>query len=324
MTSTTLIHPACDELSASPTESIGATSHDVSVKLRVVMLITILLPFVGLIAAMVLLWHVAFSWVYLALLGGMYVITAMGVTIGFHRLFTHRSFKSPKWIEFVLGVFGSMSVQGPVLVWTAVHRRHHHHSDQEGDPHSPHQHGETIFGMLRGFLHAHMSWMLTKHPADLDRYIPDLNSDKSLQIVNKLFTLWVALGLALPAALGGLLTGTWMGVLLGFIWGGLVRVFVGHHVTWSVNSVCHIWGTQSFRSNDESRNNAMIGILAFGEGWHNNHHAFPTSARHGLRWYEFDLSYAIIKAMSLVGLAREIRVPTSERMAAKALIRRPD
>lgn len=288
-----------------------------SLKFRVIMLITVMLPFLGLIAAMILLWHVAFSWVYLALLIGMYALTAMGVTIGFHRLFTHRSFQTPRWVSFVLGVCGSMAVQGPVLMWTAVHRQHHQHSDDEGDPHSPHLHGETVIGALRGFLHAHMGWMFADEAQDFDRYIPDLKRDRVLRVVDRLFPLWVALGLVLPAALGGLLTWSWTGVLLGFIWGGLVRVFIGHHITWSINSVCHIWGSRPFRSNDESRNNVLFGFLAFGEGWHNNHHAFPTSARHGLRWWQFDMSYEIIRVMSWLGLARAIRVPTAERMAAK-------
>ena len=284
---------------------------------RVIMLMTILLPFLGLVTAMILLWHVAFSWVYLAIMVTMYTITALGITIGYHRLFTHRSFQAPRWVSITLGVLGSMMVQGPVLMWAAVHRQHHHHSDEEGDPHSPHRHGETVIGALRGFVHAHLGWLFHDVSQDVERYIPDLCRDPALRMVDRCFVLWVALGLILPAIAGGLLTWSWTGVLLGFIWGGLVRVFLGHHITWSINSVCHIWGTRPFRSNDESRNNAIFGYLAFGEGWHNNHHAFPTSARHGLRWWQFDLSYEVIRVMAWLKLARAIRVPTSERMAAK-------
>ena len=285
--------------------------------IRITMLLTVMLPPAGLAMAMVLLWHVAFSWAYLALLIAMYTITAMGVTVGFHRLFTHCSFKSPRWVVFILAVCGSMAVQGPILMWTAMHRRHHQFSDHEGDPHSPHMHGEGVIGVLRGFFHAHLGWMFEAAPNNVQRYVPDLAEDSMVRFVDRLFPFWVALGMLIPAALGGLLTWSWMGVLLGFIWGGLVRVFLGHHITWSVNSVCHIWGSQPFKSNDESRNNALLGIVTFGESWHNNHHAFPTSARHGLRWWEIDLSYLAIKGMSLVGLAREIRVPTRERLDAK-------
>jgi stearoyl-CoA desaturase (delta-9 desaturase) len=289
-----------------------------SLKMRVIMLATVLIPPAGLVAAMILLWQVAFDWVHLALLGGMYIATAVGVTVGFHRLFTHRSFKTPRPVMLILGVLGSMAVQGPLFEWVAVHRRHHHHSDEEGDPHSPHLHGESVLGALRGLFHAHLGWMFLETISESDRYLGDLRQDRMLRLVSRLFPLWVALGLLIPAALGAALTGTWWGALLGFIWGGLVRVFIGHHVTWSINSVCHVWGSRPFRTNDESCNNLVFGILAFGEGWHNNHHAFPTSARHGLRWWQLDLSYLIIRALGLLGLAHDIRVPTAERMIAKA------
>src|SRR5262245_6768987 len=213
-------------MTSSPHPSVLASplsqAHSCSLKFRIVMIITIVLPFLGLVAAMVLLWQVAFSWVYLALLAGMYTVTAMGITIGFHRLFTHCSFQAPRWVSIALGILGSMMVQGPVLMWTAVHRQHHQYSDEEGDPHSPHQHGDSILGALRGFVHAHMGWLFTDAPEDVQRYIPDLMRDKALRVVDRLFPLWVALGLIVPAALGGLLTWSWMGIVLGFIWGGLV------------------------------------------------------------------------------------------------------
>src|SRR5262245_51187138 len=186
--------------------SAGRLAVGSSLQMRLAMLATILLPFAGLILAMVLLWHVAFSWVYLAVLLGMYMLTAIGVTVGFHRLFTHSAFKAPRWVVFTLGVLGSMSVQGPILVWAAVHRQHHHHSDDDGDPHSPHLHGDSVLGALRGFWHAHMGWMFDDHPADMDRYIPDLRRDALLCMVNRYFPLWALLGLLLPAILGGVLT----------------------------------------------------------------------------------------------------------------------
>lgn len=284
---------------------------------RLINLGLVVIPFVGLVAAIVLLWGVALSWTHLAVFGGMYLLTVFGVTVGYHRYFTHRSFKTWKPIAVCLAVLGSMAVQGPVLNWVADHRRHHQHSDDEGDPHSPKTHGSGVWGMLRGMWHAHMGWMFEATPADRDRYVGDLKKDRVIRWIDRLFPLWAVLGLLVPAALGGLLTMSWVGVLLGFIWGGLVRVFFVHHVTWSVNSICHFWGAKPFNTGDESRNNAVFGVLAMGEGWHNNHHAFPTSARHGLRWWQLDASYVVIWVMSKIGLAWDVRVPSPARVAMK-------
>ncbi len=293
---------------------------------RVINLIAVLLPVAGLIVAIVLLWGVAFNWGLLAILGGMYVIAGLGITVGYHRLFTHRSFKAPRPVSIALAIMGSMAVEGPVLQWVATHRKHHQHSDKPDDPHSPHTHGNDLLGVLRGIWHAHMGWLFDSHAfdvrsegrsGDFARYTKDLASERWCRVINATFPLWVLLGLLIPAGLGGLLMMSWTGVLLGFLWGGLVRILLLHHVTWSINSVCHLWGTRPFRSHDHSRNNAILGVLALGEGWHNNHHAFPTSARHGLRWWEFDLSYLVIRAMGMVGLASEIRVPSGERMQTK-------
>ena len=286
---------------------------------RVANLIGVLLPFAGLIAAIVLLWGVAFNWIYLAIMAVMYVLTAFGITIGYHRLFTHSSFRTPRPMVALFAILGSMAVEGSLIRWAAVHRSHHQHSDHDEDPHSPHAHGAGFWSMMKGMWHAHMGWFLGAPNFELSRYVPDLEKDPMLRWFAKTNLMWAGVGLLIPAALGGLLTMSWLGVLLGFIWGGLVRIFLVHHVTWSINSVCHIWGSKSFRSHDESRNNALFGILAMGEGWHNNHHAFPTSARHGLRWWQIDTSYMVIRAMGLVGLASDIRVPSRERQAEKAL-----
>jgi stearoyl-CoA desaturase (delta-9 desaturase) len=284
---------------------------------RVVSILTIGLPLVGLIAAIAYLWGTAFSWVHLALLVVGYLLTALGITVGYHRLFTHKSFSTNVVMKVALGVLGSMAVQGPILQWVAVHRRHHQHSDREHDPHSPNVHGAGLISFVRGFVHAHCGWFFKAEPGGLDRYVPDLKADKAVRWTSKLFLVWVVMGLALPALIAGLVTGTWMGALLGLCWGGLARVFLVHHVTWSVNSVCHLWGTRPYASHDHSRNNALFGILALGEGWHNNHHAFPASARHGLAWWQLDVSYLVIRAMGLVGLASDIRVPAPERLALK-------
>lgn len=300
---------------STPAERPAAGSH--LFRARVINLVLVVLPFVGLVAAIVLLWGIALDWQHLMLFGVMYLLTVLGITIGYHRLFTHRSFKTPRPVGVLLAVLGSMAVQGPLFNWVADHRRHHQHSDNEGDPHSPHTHGHGVLGTLRGLWHAHLGWLFDPTPADRDRYVGDLRKDRVMTWVSRLFPLWAGLGLLLPAVLGGLLTMSWLGVLLGLVWGGLVRLFFVHHVTWSVNSICHLWGTRPFEGRDESRNNAVFGIVAMGEGWHNNHHAFPTSARHGLRWWEIDASYFVIWAMSKVGLAWDVRIPSRERVEAK-------
>ena len=285
---------------------------------RVATLAAIVVPFLGLVAAGVLLGTWGFHWVDLGLLVGMYALTGLGITVGFHRLFTHRSFETNSVVKFVLAVLGSMAVQAPLLHWVAQHRRHHQHSDTPGDPHSPHHHGAGPLGWLRGFWHAHIGWAFDPDAAGLPRYVTDLRRSALLRVASALFPVWVALGLLIPAALGGLLAGTWAGALCGLLWGGLVRLFLVHHVTWSVNSACHLWGRRPFPTADQSRNNALFGVLALGEGWHNNHHAFPTSARHGLRWWEFDLSYWAIRALALLRLAWDVKLPAKRAPAARA------
>ena len=213
----------------------------VGLRVRLINFAAVTIPFAGLVAAIILLWGVAFNWVYLALLGGMYVATAIGINVGYHRFFTHRSFKTPRFIEGILAALGSMAVEGPVIQWAAVHRCHHQHSDDHDDPHSPHSPGEGLWGIIRGMWHAHMGWLFRPHPPGLARYVNDLRKDRLVRRMSQLFPFWVLVGLLIPAALGGLFTLSWMGVLLGFIWGGLVRIFLVHHVTWSINSVCHIW-----------------------------------------------------------------------------------
>jgi stearoyl-CoA desaturase (delta-9 desaturase) len=302
-------------------DSSAATLHvqapAAALKVRVINFIAIVTPLIGLLAACIMLWGTAFSWTYLLLLVGMFIVTGLGITVGFHRLFTHRSFECPAWVRYAFGAMGSMAVEGPVLHWVAEHRRHHQYSDHDGDPHSPHGHGETWGDMLRGAWHSHVGWMFRRSSRDLPRYVKDLRSDPVVCRINRQFGLWVLIGLLVPAILGGLLTMSWIGVLLGFLWGGLARVFLVHHVTWSVNSICHLWGARPFEAHDHSRNNAIVGILALGEGWHNNHHAFPTSARHGLAWWQFDLSYMVIRTLKAVGLAWGVRIPDAERVQRK-------
>jgi stearoyl-CoA desaturase (delta-9 desaturase) len=221
----------------------------------------------------------------------------------------------------ILGVTGSMAVEGNILWWVAMHRRHHQHADHDDDPHSPHLHGEGFTGMLSGLWHSHIGWLFAPMPVDLDRYVGDLRRDPVVYTISRWFPAFVALGLVIPAVAGGLATQSWNGALLGFIWGGLVRTFFVHHVTWSINSVCHFWGAQPFKGDDHSRNNPLFGLLGMGEGWHNNHHAFPTSARHGLWWWQFDSTYLLIRLMEKLGLVWRVKVPTREAIEAKRLRR---
>jgi stearoyl-CoA desaturase (delta-9 desaturase) len=272
-------------------------------------LAAVILPFLGLVAVAISLWGWGFSWIELGLLLGMYFLTAVGITVGFHRLFTHRAFETNRVIQVVLAGLGSMAAQGPLLTWVAQHRRHHQLSDTPGDPHSPHLHGKGVRGLLSGMWHAHMGWFFRADAPELVNYVKDLRQSSSLRVASALFPLWVCIGLLIPTLLGGLLTGTWTGALCGLLWGGLARIFLVHHVTWSINSVCHVWGRRPFPTTDHSRNNFLFGVIALGEGWHNNHHAFPTSARHGLRWWQIDISYWVIRTLACVGLAWKVKVP---------------
>jgi stearoyl-CoA desaturase (delta-9 desaturase) len=281
---------------------------------RFVTFIVITTPLLGLVAAPFFLWGWGFTWTDFGVLVGMYILTALGITVGFHRLFTHRSFETYTGVKIILAALGSMAVQGAMLKWVAVHRRHHQHSDTPEDPHSPHHQGHGVLGVLRGAWYAHIGWFFRRDPDNLERYVTDLRKSTALRVGSGLFLLWVLLGLVLPATLGGLISG-WAGVWTGLIWGGLVRVFLVHHVTWSVNSACHLWGFRPYQSGDHSRDNVVFGVLALGEGWHNTHHAFPTSARHGLRWWQIDVSYWVIRMLSFVRLAWDVRLPSREAIA---------
>lgn len=297
--------------------SVETDLPPISLMHRVINLLVVTVPFAGFAAAIVLLWGRGFDWLHLGLLLGMYIITAGGITVGYHRLFTHRSFETNRVLKAFFAICGSMAVQGPLLDWVATHRRHHQHSDHDGDPHSPHSHGSGIVGTFKGMWHAHVGWIFEPLTPELYRYVGDLRKDGMLRAISATFTVWVAVGLLLPALIAGLVTMSWTGALLGFVWGGLARIFLAHHVTWSINSVCHVWGSRPFRNDDESRNNFIFGVLALGEGWHNNHHAFPTSARHGLRWWQIDMSYWLIRWMEAVGLATKVRTPTLAAQRAK-------
>jgi len=276
----------------------------------------VVVPFAGVLAAVVLLWNSWVDGIDLALLAAFYVLTAVGVTVGFHRLLTHRSFQTHPWLERTFAVLGSMSVQGSVLDWVADHRKHHAHTDEEGDPHSPHVgHGSGLSGLW----HAHMGWLTeTQGQADWRRYATDLYEDPKMRAIGRRFPLVVGLSLLLPTLAGFALHGwTLEGAIRGFIWGGLVRIFLVHHVTWSVNSVCHFFGKRRFHVDDRSTNVAWLALVSLGESWHHNHHAFPRSAEHGLRRWELDPSALIIRALERFGLAWRVVRIAPERQAAR-------
>ncbi len=296
----------------------GAQSSPLPLSTRLLSLVAVVAPVAGLITGCILLWGSGFGWVHLSIFVGMYLLSGLGITVGYHRLFTHRSFETYRVVQFVLAALGAMAVQGPLLRLVAMHRRHHQHSDHPGDPHSPHLQAPGIVGLLRGLWHAHVGWVFQPDPAGLARYSQDLRKDVPTRVASALFPLWVVLSLLIPTVLGGLLTMSWWGALLGLLWGGLARICLVHHVTWSVNSVCHFWGRRPFQVHDESRNNFIFGLLALGEGWHNNHHAFPTSARHGLRWWQIDVTYQFIRMLALVGLAWSVRRPDTATLAAQS------
>jgi stearoyl-CoA desaturase (delta-9 desaturase) len=293
-----------------------ATRHGMSTVERVGNLVAVVLPFAGLIAAMVLLWNSWFDWIDVAIMVGLYLLCGFGVTVGYHRLLTHKAFQTFKPIEYVFAVLGSMSVQGSVLDWVADHRKHHAHTDEEGDPHSPHVgHGSGLSGLY----HAHVGWLFETHgQADWKRYAPDLYEDKGMRRINKAFP-WIALySIALPTFLGFWLHGwTLQGAIQGLVWGGLVRIFFLHHITWSINSVCHFFGTRRFDVEDKSTNVAWLALPSLGEAWHHNHHAFPRSASHGLKGREIDISAAFITGMEKLGLAWKVVRISDERQQQK-------
>jgi stearoyl-CoA desaturase (delta-9 desaturase) len=281
----------------------------------------VVVPFIATIAAVILLWNSLVSPADLAIAAVMYILTAVGITVGFHRLLTHRSFQTAKPTEYVFAVLGSMAVQGPTIAWVADHRKHHAHTDEEGDPHSPHVgvDGGGVRNVFTGLWHAHSGWLMsTQGRADWKRYAPDLYEDPGMRFISRHFVALVFATLAIPALAGYLVSGTLLGALTGLLWGGLVRIFFVHHVTWSVNSVCHFLGSRRFDTDDRSTNVFWLALPSLGESWHHNHHAFPRSAVHGLKRWEPDPSALIISALEKVGLARNVIRISPERQAERA------
>ncbi|WP_181320050.1 acyl-CoA desaturase [Saccharothrix carnea] len=272
-------------------------------------------PALALAAAVPLAWGRGLGWVDVGLAAFFYTATCLGVTVGFHRYFTHGAFRANRALRIALAVTGSMAMQGPVIGWVADHRRHHAYADREGDPHSPWLFGTSARALAKGFWHAHMGWLFQRELTNAARFAPDLLADEDIQRVNRWFPALTAVTLLAPALAGGLITWSWWGALTAFFWAGLVRVAVLHHVTWSVNSICHMIGDRPFTSRDKSANFWPLAILSMGESWHNSHHADPTCARHGVRRGQIDISARLIRAFEKFGWATDVRWPRPERLA---------
>jgi len=263
------------------------------------------------------------GWVYgveildIAILAVMYVATIVGIEVGFHRYMSHHAFVAIRPLGVLLVILGSMAAQGPVMFWASTHRRHHAFSDQGGDPHSPKHQGSGMAGLLRGLFHAHMGWLFKPQQGDWMRYARDLLKDRTLIYLNLYYWVWILLGLVLPGVVCGLITGTWFGALKGFLWGGLLRIFLVHHVVWSVNSLCHQFGTRPFQTREDSRNNVWLALFSLGGSWHNNHHAFPRTADNRMAWWQIDLCGLIIRALGALRLVRKIYFPPREVREAR-------
>ena len=277
----------------------------------------VFIPLLGVFAAGFVLWGNGLSWTDLAISAVFYVVTMHGITVGFHRYFTHGSFKARRGLRIALAIAGSMAIQGPVTRWVADHRRHHAFSDDEGDPHSPWRYGGGVKGLTRGLLHAHVLWLFDTEQTDQKRFAPDLLRDADIVRVSRWFPALVATSVLLPALVGGLVTMSFSGALSAFFWGSIVRIGLLHHVTWSINSICHTWGERPFATKDRAVNVWWLAVASGGESWHNLHHADPTCARHGVDKGQVDSSARIIQAFEKLGWAHDVRWPKPERLAAR-------
>jgi stearoyl-CoA desaturase (delta-9 desaturase) len=279
----------------------------------------VIIPFLALIVAVPVAWGGWLHWSDVAIGAVMYAVSGLGITVGFHRYLTHGAFKATRWLRVTLAVAGSLAVQGEVTQWVADHRRHHAYSDLEGDPHSPWRFGATFRGLTKGLFYAHMGWLFNRELSNRARFAPDLVADKDISRVDKLFPLIVIASMLTPALAGGLITWSWQGALTAFFWAGLVRVSLLHHITWSINSICHVVGERPFelREGDKAANFWPLAILSFGESWHNLHHADPTCARHGVLRGQVDISARTIWVFEKFGWVRDVRWPRPERIAAK-------
>lgn len=301
--------PAVDE-SAQDLVYLGLT-------MRIIIGAFVVIPLIAVAFALPIAWGGWLSWLDITLASGLWLLTAGGITIGYHRYFTHGSFKANRTVKIILAVFGSLAIEGSLDQWVADHRKHHKFSDEVGDPHSPWRFGTSKKAIGKGLLYSHVGWLFDDDNTGIDKYAPDIAADKDLNWISKHFSVFVISSLLLPAVLGGLITWSWMGALTAFFWAGLVRVAFVHHVTWSINSICHVFGNRPFTSRDLSSNVAWLAVPSLGESWHNLHHVDPTAARHGVMKGQIDISASLIKGMEKTGLATDVRWPKAERLAKK-------
>ena len=282
-------------------------------------LMSVLIPTLGFICAIALLFERGLTLRDVGILVTMYSLTVMGIGVGFHRHFSHNSFKANRVIRASLAILGSMAAQGPILFWVGIHRRHHLYAEQVDDPHSPHLQSPGLGSLVRGLWHAHIGWLFVHEITDWPTYVRDLAQDSLILRIHHLYFFWVVVGLIVPGVIGGLVTATWVGAFQGFIWGGLVRIFLVHHITSCINSICHVYGTRAFKTQDMSKNNVWLALNSFGEAWHNNHHAFPNSAIHGFTWWQIDINGWIIRGLEATGLVWDVHVPTRNGLEGKAI-----
>jgi stearoyl-CoA desaturase (delta-9 desaturase) len=307
---------------AAPTDAVGQGlgtlgGDQQSRAEQIILGVFIVVPFLAVFAAIPIAWGGWLGWTDVVIAATMYVVTGLGITVGFHRYFTHKSFKPNRPVKIALGVAGSMAIQGPVVRWVADHRKHHKFSDRDGDPHSPWRYGETVPALMKGLWYAHMGWLFDTEQTSQRQYAPDLLKDPDIVRISRAFPWFVVASLALPAIAGGLLTMSWLGALTAFFWASLVRVGLLHHVTWSINSICHAVGDRPFKSRDKSGNVWWLALPSFGESWHNLHHSDPTCARHGVLRGQIDSSARVIWVMEKLGWISAVRWPVKERIESK-------
>jgi stearoyl-CoA desaturase (delta-9 desaturase) len=277
---------------------------------QVVLALFIAVPFAGLIVAVPVLWGWGIGWREALIAIAMYLITGHGITVGFHRCFTHKAFRAKRWVQVTMAIAGSMAIQGPVVRWVADHRKHHRFSDRSGDPHSPWRYGSNATALVRGFWHSHIGWLFDDQTSQ-QKFAPDLCGDPIISGISRSFPLWVALSILIPPVVGGLWGWSWQAAFWAFFWGSLVRVALLHHVTFAINSVCHITGLRPFKTSDESRNVWWLAVPSMGEAWHNFHHAAPGSARHGVKRFQIDTGAMVIRAMEHLRWVQNVRWPDS-------------
>ncbi|WP_110206647.1 acyl-CoA desaturase [Nocardioides daejeonensis] len=290
---------------------------------RFALALFILVPFLAFFAAIPIAWGGWLGWSDVVIATVMYFLTGHGITVGYHRLFTHKSFKPNRGVKIGLAIAGSMAIEGPVVRWVADHRKHHKFSDRDGDPHSPWKYGTRMRDLAKGMLHAHMMWLFDPEQTPQHKYAPDLLKDKDIVRISRLFWLWTLISLLLPAVLGALVTWSWQGALTAFFWGSIVRIGLLHHVTWSINSICHTIGERPFVSRDKSSNVWWLAIPSMGESWHNLHHADPTCARHGVLRGQLDTSARLIWLFEKAGWAKDVRWPVQERIQSRLVANQP-